>query len=244
MRDLREWCGIAQEVISTMGLEPAFKLGVFKEELKNRFRCVVTIDNADTVCYVPSSSRLSNFVDLSNRVVMLRPVKNKNAKLRYAVFAVKYNRSFVLLDLTRVNKIIANQLSKRLFSLLGSRDSVTREKVVDGYKCDLYIEESDTIIEVKSVLAFTKDAVIPTVYSERGINQLTKIKHLLNAGHKVCYVIVSLYQGVERISINPEQKEYYKLFMECLDAGMKVLTVSLHMKCGEAFVKKKIEFME
>ncbi len=72
-----------------MGVDSALKIGVFKEELKNRFRCVVTIDDVDTICYIPSSSRLSNFIDLSNRVVMLRPIKKRDAKTQYSVYAVK-----------------------------------------------------------------------------------------------------------------------------------------------------------
>ncbi len=36
--------------------------GIFKEELKNRFLCLVEVDGADTLCYIPSSCRLSNFV--------------------------------------------------------------------------------------------------------------------------------------------------------------------------------------
>ena len=142
-----------------MGLDSALKIGVFKEELKNRFRCVVTIDNVDTICYIPSSSRLSNFIDLSNRVVMLRPIKKKDAKTQYSVYAVKYNRSFVLLDLSSANTVIEKQLPRRLFNFLGSRARVKRETVIDDYKCDLYLEDSDTIIEIKSLLSFGKDAV-------------------------------------------------------------------------------------
>lgn len=49
MKDLRERCGLKLGVIAVMGVDSAFKFGVFKEELKNRFRCVVTIDDVDTI---------------------------------------------------------------------------------------------------------------------------------------------------------------------------------------------------
>ena len=224
-----------------MGLDSALKIGVFKEELKNRFRCVVTIDNMDTICYIPSSSRLSNFIDLSNRVVMLRPIKKKDAKTQYSVYAVKYNRSFVLLDLSSANTVIEKQLPRRLFNFLGSRARVKRETVIDDYKCDLYLEDSDTIIEIKSLLSFGKDAVLPTVYSERAIKQLTKIKQLLFDGHKVCYFIASLYQGVEQVRMNPDHQEFYALFTECIEAGMTVAAFSLKMSSGQVLVRNRIE---
>ena len=224
-----------------MGVDSAFKIGVFKEELKNRFRCVVTIDDLDTICYIPSSSRLSNFVDLSNRVVMLRPIKKKDAKTQYSVYAVKYNRSFVLLDLSSVNKVVEKQLPRRLFNFLGSRARVKRENVIGDYKCDLFLEDSNTIIEIKSLLSFDKDAVLPTVYSERAIKQLTKIKQLLLDGHKVFYFIASLYQGVEQVRMNPDQPEFYVLFRECIELGMTVAAFSLKMSSGQVLVRNRIE---
>ena len=43
----------------------AFTRATFVSELKNRFRCCVKIHDEETMCYVPSSCKLSNFVDLS-----------------------------------------------------------------------------------------------------------------------------------------------------------------------------------
>lgn len=43
--------------------------GTFKEETKNRFLCQVTIDSKDVECYIPSSCRLGNFIDMKGRTV-------------------------------------------------------------------------------------------------------------------------------------------------------------------------------
>lgn len=53
------------------GLTPEYKTGIFKQELKNRFLCEVEIDGESTVCYVPSSCHLSNFLDLQGKSVLL-----------------------------------------------------------------------------------------------------------------------------------------------------------------------------
>ena len=134
--------------------------GTFKEEIKNRFLCTVSIDGTDTVCYIPSSCRLSNFIDLSNRAVMLQPVKKKGVRIKYAVYAVKYRRSYVPLNLSVSNKVLEAEIIRRYFSFLGKRKNVFREKIIDGYKSDLYIADTDTIIEVKSILSFNKNDIV------------------------------------------------------------------------------------
>ena len=221
--------------------DSSIEYGVFKAEIKNRFLCTVNVDGTDTICYIPSSCRLSNFIDLVNKKVMLRPIKKKDARTKYSVYAVKYRQCYVLLDLSSSNKIIAESLDRRIFAFLGSRKKVLREKVVDGYKSDLYLVDTDTIVEVKSILSFSKVAQFPTVFSERANRQLREIRGLLKSGHKVCYMLVSLYFGVKQICINKEQKEYYKLFRECVGHGMTVCAFSLGIKESQAFVKTHVD---
>ena len=69
-------------------LEQSFKHGIFKEELKNRFLCLVEIDGEDTLCYIPSSCRLSNFIDLTGREVLVLPVLSPDARTKYSVYAL------------------------------------------------------------------------------------------------------------------------------------------------------------
>lgn len=52
--------------------------GVFKTELKNRFLCTVCVDGVDVICYIPSSCRLSNFIDLSGKTVLLKPNQSRS----------------------------------------------------------------------------------------------------------------------------------------------------------------------
>lgn len=221
-------------------LVPEIKYGVFKKELKNRFLGTVNIEGTDTVCYIPSSCRLSNFIDLSNRHVMLQPIKKKDARTTYSVYAVKHQRSYVLLNMSDSNRIIEESIHRRIFAFLGKRRSIFREKNIDGYKSDLYLEDTDTIIEVKSILSFDNTAHFPTVFSERAICQLKNIRKLLNSGHKVCYMFVSMYFGVKEICINEQQEEYCKLFRECIKSGMEVCAFSLGMKGSTPYVKTQI----
>lgn len=215
--------------------------GVFKTEIKNRFLCTVNVDGTDIVCYIPSSCRLSNFIELTGRQVLLNPIKNKHARTKFSVYAVRYRNSYVPLNLSSVNRIIENSLTRRIFSFLGSRKNVFREKMIDSYKSDLYIEDTNTVIEVKSLLSFNRTALFPTVFSERANRQLMEIKRLLDSGHRICYTFVSMCAGVKVININTSQKEYCMLFRECVNSGMFVCAFSLGMKDNMPFIKSRIE---
>ncbi len=221
-------------------MESTITYGEFVKELHNRFLCVVKVNEEDTLCYIPSSCKLSNFIDLRGRSVMLIPVKKKKARTCFSLYAVKYKRSFVLLNLSEANKIVATQLRRRMFSFLGSRNSIKREKMIDGYKSDLYIEDTDTLIEVKSLLSFDQEALSPTVYSERANRQLRDIQTILEKGHRVYYIFISFYSGVKQIKINPLQKEYSRLFYECIRQGMSVAAYSVRMDGEQAIIHKRI----
>lgn len=206
--------------------------GTFKEETKNRFLCQVTIDNEDVECYIPSSCRLGNFIDMKGRTVLLKRNQAKDARTEYAVYAVKIKNEFILLNLSQANRIIEVALPKRRFSFLGLRKQIVREKRIGDYKSDLYIEDTKTLIEIKSILSFQKTALFPTVYSERGIKQLVQLSSLLDEGFKVCYFFASFSHHVREIQINNGIEEYARLFNVCLEKGMTVYGITLKMKDG------------
>lgn len=214
--------------------------GVFKEELKNRFRCIVNISGEDLICYIPSSCRLSQFLDLQSRDVLLTPLESHAAKTNYAVFAVKYKQSYIVLNTTFPNRIVGYELQRKIFNYLGPRKHITREKNVDGYKCDLFVEDSNTIIEIKSVISIEDSPVFPNVASERVIKQLEKIPGLLADGYNVLYLFVSLNPYINSVVLNP-QKPYGPLFKKCIDHGMQVRAYSLGKSNTDFSIKKPID---
>ena len=125
--------------------------GVFVEELKNRFLCSVLINETLVECYVPSSCRLENFLELGGKEVLLVPTQSPKARTRYALLAIPYKRNYILLNAGLSNRIIEESIRRRYFSFIGQRDDVIREHYLDGYKCDLYVRDSDVLVEIKSV---------------------------------------------------------------------------------------------
>lgn len=206
--------------------------GTFLYEIKNRFLCMVKVGTEDVVCYIPSSCRLSNFLDLKNRQVLLSPVASKTARTLYSVFAVKFKRSYILLNTSLPNTVIEEEIASRRFAFLGKRNQVLREKKLREYRCDLFIQDTNTIIEIKSIISTNNEAYFPTVYSERAINQLRQIIQFLKSGYHVTYIFASLNPYVKRLCIN-DLHPYKDLFRECVSLGMKLKCVTLRIK-GDA----------
>ena len=216
-----------------------YTLGIFVREEKNRFLCSVCIDGKEEECYIPSSCRLGNFLELAGKEVLLKKNQNTKARTRYTVFALKMRRRFLVLNTSIANEIIANALFSRRFSFLGKRKKVVREYTVDGYKTDIFLPETNTILEIKSIISIEEKAMFPSVYSERAISQLKKAKKLLAEGYKIVYIFVSLNPSVKSVSLSKDHKqtEYFGLFCECVKLGMlyRAYTVSFDGKCESIY---------
>lgn len=218
-----------------------FVVGTFVYEIKNRFRCLVKINGFEEVCYVASSSRLSNYIDLCNRLVLLKPVVSAKSGIRYSVYAVKVGRRYVLLNLNEANKVVEKYIKRRSFCFLGERKHISREYYLHSYRTDLFIKDTKTLLEVKTVLSLNNKAVFPSVNSERAVRQLKAISSLLDSGYKACYLLVSLSSYVEEIEINSEQREFVCLFLECINKGMLCVGLSLGIKGTEPVICSKIK---
>ncbi len=216
--------------------------GVFVHELRNRFLCEVIISGISTVCYVPSSCHLSNFLSLQGKRVLLIPTATPNARTSYALFAVPYKRNYIILNSSIANRAIEFSLKGRRFSFLGKRSTVLPEHHVEGYKTDLFIEDTKTIIEVKSVISVAEEALFPTVYSERSLVQMGKLKEFLAQGYKVHYDIVSLNPYVKSLRMNTETA-YYRMMSECSEMGMTLMAHSCCIKGTNVLLKNRMPIL-
>lgn len=217
-----------------------FVVGTFKRELKNRFLCEVQIDGEDVVCYVPSSCHLSNFVRLEGKKVLLVSTKTAGSRTPFALFAVPYKRNYIILNTSMANRAIENSIHRRWFSFLGRRKDIIKEHTVDGYKADLFLPASNTIVEIKSIISVKDSAIFPTVYSERTINQLKAIYSMLRNGYKVCLAIVSLHPYVKGIQIDTTT-EFYTELVKCLGAGLVIKAFTCRLKNGKVQIEKEID---
>lgn len=218
---------------------PGFIIGTFKKELKNRFLCEVQIDGADVVCYVPSSCHLSNFLQLEGKKVLLVPTQTPNSRTPYALFAVPYKRNYIVLNTSMANRAIESSIQGKRFSYLGKRIDGIKEHTIDGYKADLYLPSTKTILEVKSVISVTSHAKFPTVHSERTLKQLASIFELLKKGYRVCFAIVSLHPYIKAVDIDT-CTEFYNELVKCMDAGLIIKAYTGRLQENGFIIDKEI----
>ena len=216
--------------------------GIFLSELKNRFLCEVKIDGKVEECYVPSSCHLSNFLQLKGKRVLLVPTQGKNPRTRYALYAAPYRRNYIILNTSLSNVAIEKGINNRRFSYLGKRSDVQKEHSVDGYKADIYIPNTKTIVEIKSVLSNKDEAIFPTVYSERTQNQLKRIQEMLDKGYNVVFIIVSLNPYIKKITID-KSTGFYSELMKCLGKGMDFRAYTSQLCNYEIEIKKQIPLL-
>ncbi len=215
-------------------------IGRFISESKNRFLCTVEINGVEEICYIASSCRLDNFIDLRGKNVLLRKNKRESSSTQYSVLGVKHKRSYILLNTSWANKAMETDLHSRRFSFIGTRSEIKKEAVVNGYRSDFFIPSSKTIIEVKSVISTSTAAVFPTVFSERTIHQLEAIESLLSEGYKACFFIVSLNPYVKEIKLLKDT-ECYKILSKCVDLGLIVKGYSCRLSLdSKPHIEKEI----
>ncbi len=220
-------------------LSDEFKTGIFIKELKNRFLCEVEIDSERVVCYVPSSCHLSNFLKLQKKKVLLVQTTTPSSRTKYALFAVPYKRNYIVLNTTMANRAVESSIERRIFSFLGKRTNVIKEHSVAGYKCDLYIADTDTVIEIKSIISTESRATFPTLYSERTIKQLKQLREIMLCGKKTCLCIVSLHPYVKEITID-QSTGFYSELKQCLHLGMQLHAFTTRLSDCEFKIEQEI----
>lgn len=217
-------------------------VGTFVREEKNRFLCIVDINGLVEECYIPSSCRLENFLELAGKEVLLKENQNKNARTRLTVYALQIRKNYMILRTSEANSIVFGAIKSRRFSFLGKRNVVEKECNVEDYKADIYLPETNTVIEIKSIISIEKSAIFPTVYSDRALKQLRIIKGLLEKGYKFVYIFVSLNPYVKTLSLSLDEKqyEYRKLFLECVERGMIYKAYTSRFDGNNASINKEI----
>ena len=180
-------------------------IGVFIEESLNRFICLVNVDGKIVECYVQSSCRLDNFINLKGKTVFLKKILNPK-RARYIVVGFKYKRIKALLSPKMANDLFFDYLSSRKSAYLGDRKNIKKEYIIGNYKSDFYIPSSKKVFEIKAIIDFSDKAIFPSVYSERAIKQLIEIEKLLDNGYCCYYEIISLNPLINDIEFDMKQK--------------------------------------
>jgi DNA-binding sugar fermentation-stimulating protein len=218
--------------------------GVFIEECKNRFMSKVIIENKNVEeCYIAVSSKLKNYLNMIDKEVLLRKNIGRNIRTRYTIFAVKGDLGYTLLDYNMVNHLVMERIIN--YEAI-SEDKILMEKTIEGYKCDLLINNDAVIIvEIKALIPTVEKEIFPTVFSQRAIEQLYMICNLLDKGYKVEYYIIGLNNIMKTVEINKGFNKYYDMITKCINKGLilKAFNLEMLMDKGEVFIKDIVEVL-
>lgn len=167
-------------------------------ENKGRFLCEIEIDEKIEFAHVPNSAKLSKYLDIINKNILVVKNANPKAKTKYQLVAVESDDGqWIVVNLNMLNKIIAEYYEMKGYI-------VQREKVLsDSYKCDLIIEDAEgkkTVCEVKGIIANTDNAIFPMYSGGRTVRQLEYLRKILkNQDVTVKYIFVALDNGIKNI---------------------------------------------
>lgn len=197
----------------------------FISEGHNRFISLIELEDKIIECYVPSSSKLSTYLKLEGKEVLV----SKNLKSRrtsYSLFAVSYYNKYIILNLNLVNKLLLNYLKETR-----SFKNYFLEKNFLDYKTDILfetLEEEYLIIEAKGIIGTNKKCNFPIKHSDRAINQLEALNKLLDKGIKVEYYLVCLSPIIQEIHIDTNDTLFYKALNQCRKNGMLIKAISIN----------------
>ena len=222
-----------------------FETGVFLEECKNRFRCLVKIRDKEEICYLSSSSKLTPFIQLQGREVLLVKNLSSKSKSAYTVHAVKSDTGYILLNLGHVNTLLMTEFEKP-GSLYAGAKNICREKIVHrNHRADFYIEqEQRTVIEAKGLITEKAVSYLPSMNVERAVTQLKIFKKLLKAGCEVHYYLVLMNPAIGSVKLDKARTDYYKEFRVCIKSGMKCFIYRVKYEDKHFFVVRDIDSEE
>lgn len=190
-------------------------------EQKGRFLCEIEIDGNVELAHVPNSAKLSKYLQIENRNVLVIKNANSRAKTRYQLVAVESDdKQWIMVNMNMLNRIIAEYYEKNDYV-------VQREKVLsDSYKCDLIIENQNgekTVCEIKGIISNSKEAIFPMYSGERTVRQLEYFRKILRSSDMpVKYIFVILNKGIRNVCMNNTNKEFVKHMKYCVKKNMQI----------------------
>lgn len=207
--------------------------GKFIKECKNRFLCLVEINGNIEECYVSSSSRLENYIDLTGCKVLLKENVGKKLRTNYTLQAAFYKRAWVLLNLNHINELVYTEY---LNTTGIDTSGIIREHFIGKYKSDLYLPGKEQIVEAKGILSGDDIAKFPLVSCGRALNQMKEIGNLLDKGLKVDYTFVLMNPKIQAITLNSEQEQFIEVFTACIVKGLVPRYYTVRWRQGKSFL--------
>lgn len=214
---------------------------VFLEESGQRFLCTVLLAGREVECYVSSSSKISQYLDLRNQNILLSINKGKNLRTMYTLEALKTKgQEYVYLNFNKSNQMF----EKHLIAQGVSEQQIHREKTINGsVKVDFYLD-GQGCFEVKSLLSSTCEVDFPDSSSKRLYFQISEYIKLLTSGIKVTFVFIAMSPTLINFRWNTVRNDVKELFVKAVKLGMITQAYSVEFINGEFKLRENLKLQE
>ena len=201
----------------------------------NRFIANVEILGKNHVCHVKNTGRCKELLT-KNATVFLEKTKNPLRKTQFDLVAVLKEDKLINMDSFAPN-IAAEEFFKNKYK------RVLHEVKYKNSRFDLFIEDTNTFVEVKGV-TLEKDniAMFPDAPTERGRKHIFELMDAKNNGYNAEILFVIQFENAKKFIPNYKTDEKFKeaLFL-AQNSGVKISAIDCKVTKNSMILNNKVE---
>jgi len=209
-----------------------------------RFFTDVNVNGKILTTYCPNTGSLKGLLKEGNEVLIAK-VNNHKAKLAYRLEAIKINKTYVGINTSIPNQIIAEAIANGdIFK--NFKGKLTREvKYGVNSRVDILLEEGNKkiFIEIKSVTMSRLYGIaeFPDAITTRGSKHMKELSKTVNKNTE-CYLIYLIQRSdISSFSIAKDiDKEYYENSLLAKKSGVKFIAFSCKVNEKGIKINKEI----
>lgn len=201
----------------------------------NRFIANVEIFGENHVCHVKNTGRCKELLT-KNAKVFLEKSKNPLRKTQFDIVAVLKGDKLINMDSFAPN-IAAEEFFKSRYN------SVLHEVKYKNSRFDLFIEDTDTFVEVKGV-TLEKDniAMFPDAPTERGRKHILELIDAKNNGHNAEILFVIQFENAKKFIPNYKTDPKFKeALLEAEKAGVRISAIDCKVLKNSMILNNRVE---
>ncbi|MEG1669158.1 DNA/RNA nuclease SfsA [Chryseobacterium sp.] len=211
---------------------------IFLKESRQRFLCTILLNEEEVECYVSSSSKISKYLNLHNKPVLISKNKASNLRTMYTLEAIQAEtEEYIYLNFNKCNYLYKKHL---IIKGVPEQDIQREQKVTDTLKVDFYIK-THGYFEIKSLLSSTAEIEFPDISSDRLHTQILEYIKLLNGGAPVTFVFLSMSKNLANFSWNIAKTDIKELFALATELGMVTEAYSVEFVRGEFLLRENLK---
>lgn len=210
-----------------------------------RFLADVELAGGEVVtAHCPNTGSLSGCLEEGARAV-LRDSNDPKRKLRYTFQTVEVDGTWVNVDTSLPNAVVAEAVERGRLRPLAGYDAHRREvRYGENSRIDLLLErgEERCYVEVKSTtLARGTLALFPDAVTTRGRKHLVELARMVDEGHRGVILFLVARADVTRFSPADDiDAEYGRTLRDVVDRGVEALAYTTRVEPGRIEIGRKL----